>query len=168
MSESSRFENICIVLLVAAGLLVLSSCSICKSKIITNSEEVVVKVNLRGRHDLMIEIENNTSYQIELDAETLPWIWRYGIWIKAFEDDAIGSSIEEKLTIADLPFSNEKVILLPHKSLSGSIDLRERFPEIQEALKGHNVVIFWNYIPRFNNGTIGSRHFGSFVIQKLK
>jgi hypothetical protein len=128
----------------------------------------VLKVNLQGWHELSVELKNISTGSVVLPASNLPWEWRYSLWVKAFEDDASGSPLDERLPLADPPINELKVTLLPDKSSQGNIDLRNRFPDLQEVLKRRDVVIFWSYAPELKDSRAHSRLSGSLVIPKFR
>lgn len=157
-----------VLLCATVGLALLSGCATCLNSTSARGEKVAVKVSLHNWHDLLVELGNVTDNPVELRAASLPWEWRYSMWVKAFEDDATGSPLDERLTVADLPINNEQVSLLPRTLLQGNIDLRNRFPELEDALKRRDVIIFWSYIPVLGNGNHDSRLSGSLKIPKFR
>lgn len=168
MSNARRTTWLVALLCAAAGLAVLSGCATRLDSTSSPGEKVVVKVSLHSWHDLFVELDNVTGDPVELRAASLPWEWRYSMWVKAFEDDATGSPLDERLTVADSPTTNEKVRLLPRNTLQGNIDLRNRFPELEDVLKRRGVILFWSYIPEFSNGNNESRLSGSLTIPKFR
>jgi hypothetical protein len=143
----------------------------CASSINTGpatGEKVVLKVKLQRWHELSAELKNVSTSSVMLPASNLPWEWRYSLWVKAFEDDASGSPLDERLPLADPPINEQRVTLQPDKSLQGSIDLRNRFPDLQEVLRRRDVVIFWSYVPELGDSKAHARIFGSFVIPKFR
>jgi hypothetical protein len=161
--------NACLALLVCAtgSLVFLDGCATSPNSTYSQGEEVAVKVTLRGSHELSVELDNIAGKPIELQAANLPWEWRYSIWVKAFENDALGSPLDERLTVADPPTTNERVSLLPGKPLQGNIDLRTRFPELEDVLRRRDVIIFWSYVPDVAKAHSRHRLSGSLTIPQF-
>jgi hypothetical protein len=88
------------------------------------------------------------------------------MWVKAFKDDALGSPLDEACPIADLAITIKMISLMPGQSLQGEIDLRRRFPDLEEALMRRNVVVFWSHVPELDNGKTDLRMSGSLIIPK--
>jgi hypothetical protein len=107
-----------------------------------------MKVALETRLRLTVEIQNNSGVEIVASKDSLPWEWRYSLWIKAYAADAGGSPLDERLPISD-PSRTESVRMAPGSSMEGHIDLESRFPDLRTALEKHDVVIFWSYQPEF-------------------
>jgi len=131
------------------------------------ADNLAGKVTLNGWHNLSVELENVSPHPIKLAASNLPWEWRYSMWLKAFEDDASGSPLDERIIPADPPINSEPKTLLPGKPVSGVIDLRSRFPDLEEVLRRRNVIVFWSYVPELENSVTNNRLSGSFFIQKF-
>jgi hypothetical protein len=168
MSKARRTAWLGVLLCSAPGLALLDGCATCLDSTPAQGEKVAIKVSLHSWHDVFVELDNVTGNPVGLRAAALPWEWRYSMWVKAFEDDATGSPLAERLTVADLPTTNEKVSLLPGKPLQGNIDLRNRFPELEDVLKRRDVIVFWSYIPEFSNGNNESRLSGWLTIPKFR
>lgn len=107
-----------------------------------------MKVALEARLRLAVEIQNNSGVEIVASKDSLPWEWRYSLWVKAYSVDAGGSPLDERLPISD-PSRIERVRMPPGSRLEGHIELESRFPELRTALEKHDVVIFWSYQPEF-------------------
>lgn len=157
-----------LVMLCVTSLLLTSCATNLKSMRTVAGGQVVAKVALRGQHYLYVELENLTSNRVELRAISLPWRWRYSMWVKAFEDDAGGSPLDEQFAVADPPMTNKKVSLLPGKRVHGTIDLRDRLPELEEVLRRRDVVVFWSWVPQLANGANDSRQSGSLAVPRSR
>ena len=167
MSELRQMTKVAIVCCyVAMGLPFLSGCASGLSSDSRQGGMFGVHVSLRGWRVLRIKLENLSSTPVELRASKLPWEWRYSMWVKAFENDALGSSLDERLPVADVPTSNEAIAVLPGRTLQGSIDLADRFPELEEVLEHHDVVLFWSYAPDLVDGRHVPRLSGSLTIPR--
>ena len=154
--------------LLCAALGVMSICG-CGTSLATSSparENLAVKVSLHGQHHLSVELRNVSGSSIKLPVSNLPWEWRYSMWVKAFEDDASGSPLDERLIPADPPINRLMETLVSGKPVQGQIDLRSRFPDLEEVLKRRDVIIFWSYVPELENSKTRARRSGSLVILK--
>jgi len=127
---------------------------------------IVVRVTTLSSGQLSVKLRNVTKSPIIMDEGDLPWKWRYSMWIKAFEDDAIGSSLEERLPIADPPVIKKPIILAPGLEVQGAIDLSRRFPELENLLTHQNVIIFWSYSPVLKGSNKKPHFFGSLMIPR--
>ncbi|MCL7412005.1 MAG: hypothetical protein M8353_00090 [ANME-2 cluster archaeon] len=74
---------------------------------------------------------------------SLPWVGWDSILLIAVETDAIGTIIDKNLMIDDP--GPARTTIQPGGSLSGNIPLSGRFPNLNEALKEHDVILFWSY-----------------------
>jgi hypothetical protein len=167
--QSKVFRRVFLVLSLLSYLATLGCCQSSNGSV--RGEQIDLKVSLHGWHDLRLDVENPTTEPIHLFKTDLPWEWRYSILIKAFTDDAAGSELDERLPIADLPLSDlpeEKVRLLPGKALHGRIDLRTRFPDLEETLKKREVIVFWSYLPKVDHTNPQPRLSGSLTIPKFR
>jgi hypothetical protein len=167
MSKARPTAWLAALLCVLAGLAILNGCAASLNSSSKQGEKCATKVTLCSWHELLVELDSTTSNPVELRAASLPWEWRYSMWVKAFERDAVGSPLDECLTVADLSATNDRVSLLPGKPLQGKIDLRNRFPELENVLRQHDVIIFWSYAPELANGDIEPRLSGSLVIPRF-
>jgi hypothetical protein len=168
MSKPRHILRIAGPLCGVAAVALLSGCVSALTSTSARRETVVVKVSLHSWHDLAIELDNATSNRVDLCEATLPWRWRYAMWVKAFEDDATGSPIEEALKVADMPVTHRRASLMPGIPMAGNIDLRDRFPQIEDVLKRHDVIIFWSYVLKLGNGNIASRLSGSLTVPRFR
>ena len=97
---------------------------------------------------IVVELTNHSKEPIQFRSRTsLPWEWRYAILVKAFEANALGTEVEEVFPISDPPHTENPVTLMPNEAISGIILLESRFPQLDEALKDSDVVLFWYYRP---------------------
>jgi len=88
------------------------------------------------------------------------------MWIKAFEDDAMGTPLDEHLPVSDRSINTEKVVLLPGQSIAGVIPLNERLKELDGVLRRRNVILFWSYVPELAQDQRHTRLSGSLMIDK--
>ena len=127
-----------------------SGCTTCTTHSSARAGELAMSVKLQGNHRLIIQLQNTSNIALTASKSSLPWEWRYSLWVKAYLNDAGGSSLDERLPIAD-PARDEKVAILPGMLMEGKVDLNERFPELQRALNKRDVIVFWSYEPEFDS-----------------
>jgi len=171
MSNAIRIVNSGVLLCGSLALLFVCGCANRMTTSTTNSsleDNLAAKVVLHGWHNLSVELENESVRPIKLDVNNLPWEWRYSMWLKAFEDNATGSPLDERIIPADPPINTQMKTLLPGKPVSGEIDLRGRFPDLEEVLRRRNVIVFWSYVPELEGPITNTRLSGFFVIPKFR
>ncbi len=168
MSNPNRIVGFGALLCGLLGLLFVSGCATSPRTSFAAGENLAIKVSLHGWHDLSAELKNVSDSSIKLPSSNLPWEWRYSMWVKAYEDDASGSPLDERLAPADTPINKLVETLLPGKPVQGQIDLRTRFPDLEEVLKRRDVVVFWSYVPELEDAEKHTRLSGSLVIPKFR
>jgi hypothetical protein len=132
-------------------------------------KQVDMKVTLQGWHDLRLDVKNVTRKPIYISKFGLPWEWRYRILLKGFEGDAVGG-VDGGKPMVELPISAlpmDEVALLPGKVLSGHIDLRSRYPDLEETLKSSDVIFSWSYSPSLGQPGRHAKESGKLVISRF-
>lgn len=167
MNEPDETDGLWALLVGICALLLVSGCLMGPTAKARRDAPLQLKVTLSNTHELLLELGNTSSNALSMVKSSLPWEWRYSLWVKAFEDDAIGSPLDEAFPPADRPIQERTLTIQPGESLEGTIDLTTRFPDLDEVLKRRSVVIFWNYaqdIQGHEGNTL--RLYGSAVIPK--
>jgi hypothetical protein len=133
-------------------------------------KQVDLKVTLQGWHDLRLDVKNVTRKPIYISKFGLPWEWQYRIMLKGFDGDSVGWMGGGGQPMVDLPLSAlpiDEVALLPGKVLSGHIDLRSRYPDLEETLKSSDVIFSWSYSPSMGEPGRHSKKSGQLVISRF-
>jgi hypothetical protein len=121
-------------------------------------------VTLKNTSVLLVRLRNLTGQSFTLPRREVPWEWRYAMVIKAFETDAPGTPVEEIYPIADPDQSN--IVIPPRGSLSGEIDLADRFPGLDEVLQRRDVIIFWSFQLNLSEKHLPCRYGGWLLINR--
>lgn len=92
---------------------------------------------------LSVTLTNRLPEPLTTFHHSLPWVGWDSILLIAVKTDAIGTIIDKNIIIDDP--GPARTTIQPGESLSGSISLLSRFPNLNEALKEHDVILFWSY-----------------------
>lgn len=126
---------------------------------------VAVTAQLAQRPDwpaLRLTLKSVDKRPLETAPSALPWGGRYSMILVAIGSDSTGEVLESPLSSAD-PLEEEPVTLKPRQTIEGEIDLRARFPTLDEVLKTQDVIVFWSY--RFPAKGLGvSRRAGGWAL----
>ena len=125
--------------------LVLSSLSACSTTKPLSRSGNPIEASLESSHIVKITLNNAGRTTIKMSESELPWVGRYSCWFKAFEDDLQGSPLEEAFPPSDRAITEPVIILKPGETMTGRVDIEDRFPTLVEVLKSENVVLFWRY-----------------------
>jgi hypothetical protein len=112
---------------------------------------------------LHMRLSNRSAKPVELYASLLPWK-RYGMLLLAAENRP-NAEVLPMAWPTDDPDSRT-VILPPHQSLAGDIDLQTRFTTFSSAIDRSDVVLFWSYDANCIGGSSPVAR-GSLVIPRL-
>jgi hypothetical protein len=119
----------------------------------------------RGR-DLEISITNPGNQAITMFKANLPWSTRHSLLLVAVTADRSARRLNEALYVDDP--SPGAVTVPPSQVLSGHIDLDQRFPELNEARKHSEIILFWSYETELLNNVRTNRVSGTVVIPQSK
>ena len=108
--------------------------------------------NDRGQVTLSFSIENSSGRAISLRQSALPWDKQFGALIVAV-DNSTGRPLKRTPAIEDVFGPSPIVEMEPAKVLQGRVQLASSFAGVQEAAKGGNLVVFWYYAPRSEDGS---------------
>ena len=116
-----------------------------KNKIADNSDIVDIPVELQGirEFNLHVTLTNRSGKPLTIYQHSLPWVGWYSILLTAVKTDALGTVIEKSLIIDDP--GPGRITIKPGETLTGKIPLVSRFPDLLNALKERDVIIFWSY-----------------------
>jgi hypothetical protein len=113
-----------------------------------------VSVRNVGSPKAEVILQNQADGQIDVPQANLPWITSYNLILTAVETTAEGYLARPLMPRSPGPISDPppgSITLGPHKDIRGEIDLERALPGITTALTRNEVVLFWNYLPYFNN-----------------
>ena len=99
---------------------------------------------------LDISLANETPKPLTLYQYSLPWAGYYSTLLVAVKLDPAGTVIERNTPVDD-PTSGS-VTIQPAQVLTGEISLQRHFPRFAEALAERDVIVFWSYQMKPNDG----------------
>lgn len=114
-----------------------------KSKIADNSNIMDISVERSSEFDLHVTLTNRSGEPLTIYQHSLPWVGWYSILLTAVKTDALGTVVEKSLIIDDP--GPGRITIKPDETLTGKIPLVSRFPDLLNALKERDVIIFWSY-----------------------
>jgi hypothetical protein len=97
--------------------------------------------------------------KIRISESSLPWRMQHSLLLLAVCLDGKNRVIQETYSLEN-PSPNT-ISLEPGQSLTGSVDLLERFPTLGECVANHEALVFWSFqlkpreslaLPRVNGG----------------
>ena len=131
--------------------------------------DVVVDISLKrgvGAADLEVTLTNREDKTIKLYRSSLPWGNVYSMVIVGVELDGSNETLDSGPIIDDA--GPDSVLVQPHATTVGSINLLKRLPRLQEALEKSDVVVFWSYQLKTIDGEVSERTGGSVVLSGLR
>lgn len=142
-----------------------------KSKIEDNSDivDISVELDLQGLSSsdyiLHVKLTHRSRDILTIYQHSLPWVGWYSILLTAIKTDALGTVIEKSLIIDDP--GPVRITIKPGETLTGDIPLIGRFPDLLEALRETDVIIFWSYQLKPVDAPPFQRACGYVVLPKL-
>ena len=119
---------------------------------------------IRGGHDswkLQATLTNLGDNPVSVTDANVPWA-RYAMVVTAVEEKRPSSPLKVGFPIEDPLFN---AIVIPARgAISGTIDLRDYFPDLSESLKRGKVIVMWSYRLRTEDGRHAERQYGGFTI----
>lgn len=128
--------------------------------------EVVVSKTTADGPVLNVAITNRDKETISLYAADLPWGVRQSLMLVPITTDHEMNRVPEALYIDD-PGPGQ-VVIRPAQTISGTIQLTRRFPELPRVLKEREVVLFWSYVAKLPTGARTKRSSGGIVIPRTQ
>ncbi len=133
-----------------------------------HSMDVEIKIEYRGGAERTIEISltNKASKSFECFEASLPWRYAHCLTLVLVGQDHRRTQ---------LPYAGPKLIDDPsaavvqvqtNETLKGTISLKERFPDIDQAINEHGIDVFWAYQPKSLSDRSFKRVGGWFEIPK--
>ena len=145
-------------------------CSSCSGNSLPNVSQLVLSVTpVEPSHQqlrLRIELEFHGAKRVVVDRSMLPWGIRDALLIVPIVTDPFGTRVDEAQYVDDP--HHDYMDLTPDDSLSGEVDLQQRFPDLAEALTRRDVVVFWSYELRPVDGPAYPRISGAVLIPSRK
>jgi hypothetical protein len=127
---------VCLVLLVA-GL----QAGEVKSEV----PKVINVVVAEEGESLRFTVSNTSNRILRISRNVLPWGDRYSVRIVAVQQTMDeGRVLADRQPISDLP-PGPLIVIPPGKSVSGLINLQERFPTLRDARGYTDILLFWYY-----------------------
>jgi hypothetical protein len=99
--------------------------------------------SLRQRTQLAVKLQYTGKRNIKALTSDLPWV-DWSMTLVAVEIDHDSTYVAKERNPVHDSVSGE-IALKPGLVLSGEIDLRQCFPNINEVLKRRDVLLFWSY-----------------------
>jgi hypothetical protein len=119
---------------------------------------------VRSGHDswkLQATLTNLGDQPISVTDANVPWA-RYAMVVTAVEEKRPSSPLKVGFPIEDPLFN---AIVIPARgAISGTIDLRDYFPDLPESLRRSRVIVMWSYSLRTEVGGNAERQYGGFVL----
>jgi len=109
-------------------------------------------------------MQNLGKSPLEMYESHLPWGIRITTKLYAFKLNSEQTQLEEDLYIDDPGPST--IVIEPGAVLHGAISLEWRFSSLREAIKTHDVIVFWTYVPKTKEFVPGERFGGWVVVPK--
>lgn len=108
--------------------------------------EVQVSDGQKSDSQLTLDLKNTGTETISFNIGNLPWS---GTIFSGFRLFVVPMNVNSSPLRRAHSLRNPigKTEILPNKQLSGAIDLNKEFPELRQARKKGDVVIFWSYSP---------------------
>ncbi len=111
-------------------------------------EEVVdlpVSVILQNgdRPRLAVSITNPGDRPVVLHTASLPWAHRIYMVLVLVRNDVEFDRVKEAIDFEEPWPGNTRIG--PHETLTGDVDLVDRFPALSQALQNRQVIVFWTY-----------------------
>lgn len=146
MQPIVRFSNVLVVLVLLSGCSKNAPPETIKDE---SPVSITVKAAKSGTNNAIVcEIKNNTADAICLYGHDVPWILDGSILLHLEVDGVYHERIERKLPLEGLP--SRELIIKPHSSESGVLELDWQFPSLRSALQTNGVILFWSYKPTYN------------------
>jgi hypothetical protein len=96
-----------------------------------------------GAHALKFTVTNLSKSELTIPVRMLPWSYPSNAVVVAASRD--GSMVLRSLDPGSaLPYGQS--VIAPNRSLSGFLQLDQRIPEIESAISGNDIVVFWSAI----------------------
>lgn len=114
---------------------------------------------------LKIKLRNAGNKQLSIYKGNLPWESTQRLLLIAVTTDPEYTPLKEHVYIDDP--GPEIMTLSKDETVEGKILLKDRFPDIKQALKKNSVIVFWNYKLDIINNKNADRYGGWFLLDKL-
>jgi hypothetical protein len=114
-----------------------------KSSPVPLAMKVTVSQPKPGEWVLDVQLTNQSSKPLTVYQHSLPWEGWDSMILIAVKADALGTRLEHPLPIDDP--GPTKITIKPEETRKGTISLVKRFPNLAEALKARDVILFWSY-----------------------
>lgn len=112
-----------------------------------NAGDGSIDIEVQGQrapaYSLHVTLTNRTGRAVTTYLSLLPWGGQYGLLLVAVKTDATGTLLAAKAPIDDPGPST--VTIEANQTLTGEVDLENRFPDLRGALRERDVVVFWSY-----------------------
>jgi hypothetical protein len=115
---------------------------------------------------LSIELKNLGQDRIEFFNGDLPWGIRTSLVMAIVADEPDPTMLKPALFIDD-PRAGV-VALDAMQTVSGTVELSRRFPDLLETLKKRDLLVFWSYSAQLKSGVRTSRASGSTLLESDK
>jgi hypothetical protein len=97
------------------------------------------------RTTLVLTLRNAGDRDLTLFNGYLPWRFWHSMTLKAVEDAPGAPCLPGPRLVPIQDPVSATTTIKPGRSVAGQIDLRERFPGIEKALRRTDVIVFWSY-----------------------
>jgi hypothetical protein len=105
--------------------------------------DVAVRLASTKAPTLEVMLNSKDAKPLKHMPSALPWGNPYSMVLAAVRADT-GTPIAASLPFA-CPLEEDVHVLPPGGRLTGTINLQSRFPELNDALLQHDVIVFWSY-----------------------
>lgn len=112
---------------------------------------------------LQFTLRNIGSKGLTFSTVELPWGRRESLLLVAVTNDMDASILRPALPVSDL-FGGGRVEVAPASKTQGTVDLVERFPDLQTVRSKREVIVFWAYQAETAAEDGPTRQFGGFVL----
>ena len=130
----------------------------------TGAIAIVVRSRNGDGSLLDIAVTNETAAPLVVSRSGLPWTNSYDLLLTAVCADPVGSVIERSLPVDD-PLVGALTVL-PGQTVSGEINLTQRFPGLAEARERADVLLYWSWRPRPVNESAGPWSSGWLLLKR--
>jgi hypothetical protein len=115
---------------------------------------------------LRMTLTNTGKREIEIYRSDLPWGIKSSIVLVLVPNTPDPEMIKPALYIDDP--GPDLVSIGSSQTVSGSIDLQHRFPDLAKALSRRDVLVFWSYRGELKDGATTYRASGSVLLESAK
>jgi hypothetical protein len=126
---------------------------------------VLLNVELsRDADRLDMQLTNATGRKLQLYKSDLPWGNTYSRVLVAVKLNGTNSVISTSHPIDDP--GPDTIDLAADETVAGSIPLSTEIPELEEALRKYDVLVFWSYKLKDADGKVSNRFSGMVTLKK--